>query len=96
MSGLASIHESPALIMNISIETIFGQIRYLELIAAKLQRQGVHFASDLVELSPEEFDRRLGRVTDENRRRIEARMAELGLRFTGRGSLASDFTEAKQ
>lgn len=73
--------ESPALVKNVSVETIFGQIRYLELIAAKLQREGVCSASDLVELSYEDFERRLGRVTEENKRRIEARMSELGLRF---------------
>ncbi len=96
MSGLITTFESPALIKNISVETIFGQIRYLEVIAAKLQKEGVYSASDLVELTAEEFDRRLGRVTDENKRRIEARMAELGLRFLGDSSSTGRLTAAKQ
>ncbi len=81
MSESITSIESPALVKNVSVETIFGQIRYLEVVAAKLQREGVCSASDLVELRYEDFERRLGRVTEENKRRIEARMYELGLRF---------------
>jgi hypothetical protein len=67
---------------GISTHSIFGQIRYLETVSKKLIENGVWYENDIRKMSKDDFFHLLGRVSDQNRKRIRHRMREIGLTFS--------------
>ena len=74
---------SSALMVNASIETIFGQERYLEKITEALYAHQIRYARELVALTEGEFNGIVGRTSSQNIQRVRERLNELRLSFMG-------------
>lgn len=83
MRRISEDREPSALQLNVSVETVFGQQRYLENLTKLLYSKNIRFASDVVALRETDFLKLAGRITRRNMSRVRARMQELGLSFRG-------------
>jgi hypothetical protein len=81
MKAIEADRTPQALLMNASIETIFGQERYLEKVTDTLYANQIRNAVDLVAMSEFEFRGLFGRITNQNVQRVKRRLKELRLSF---------------
>lgn len=82
MGTLHHTQERPIPALQVSIDTILGQERYLENITEDLYRNGVCYGHELANLSEAEFRSLIGRTTEENIQRVKKRLRDLGIFFS--------------
>lgn len=82
MSVVEAEQPSTAAAINASIETVFGNERYLERVTDRLYAQGIRYVRELIALSAPEFIEIVGhRVSNHNIKRVNDRLKKLGLSF---------------